>query len=82
MNIIDYWMPQSALEISESAAEAVRLKFNPGALNDVTMLKTLAASFITICENLKRGAPREFSVAITEMETAAMWAVKGATKNI
>lgn len=69
--------------ISETASEAVRLNFNPSASSPVDELKAIAAEFLTKCEELKElnpAAGRELSVAMTNMETAQMWAVKGATK--
>jgi hypothetical protein len=67
-------------EISKTASDAVRRDFNPSGSPVVAELKDLAAKFITLCEGLKPTAGREASIAITEMETAAMWAVKAATK--
>lgn len=67
-------------EISKTAADAVRRDFNPSGSPVVAELKDLAAKFIALCEGLKPTAGREASIAITQMETAAMWAVKAATK--
>lgn len=71
-----------AVSISASAEEAVRLKFNPSALNDVAQLKTLAAAFISECDRIATAIPdagRSLAVAKTNMQTASMWAVLGAT---
>lgn len=68
--------------LSASAIEAVRLSFNPSAKPEVTRLKTLAAAFITECEALKETAGREAAVAVTNMQTASMWAVLAATKGL
>lgn len=68
--------------ISDSAARAVRYNFNPSQLESVARLKALAAAFISECERLSTEIPiagREFAVAKTEMQTASMWAVLGAT---
>ena len=69
--------------MSETAAEAVRVNFNPSGLESVARLKGIAAEFITACEELNAANPdagREFAVAKTNMQTASMWAVLGATK--
>ncbi|MEN8721877.1 MAG: hypothetical protein ABF335_03210 [Alphaproteobacteria bacterium] len=69
--------------ISDTAAEAVRLNFNPSGESPVDELKTIAAEFITKCEAVQQDIPaagRELALARTYVETAQMWAVKGATK--
>jgi hypothetical protein len=69
--------------VSVSAAEAVRMAFNPSGLESVNRLKSLAAAFISECERLKSEDPaagRELAVAITNMQTASMWGVLGATR--
>ena len=63
---------------------AVGISFNPSGDPFVAELKKLAAAFIDECQagREKATAPevqRMFSVAITEAQTAQMWAVKGAT---
>jgi hypothetical protein len=63
---------------------AVGLTFNPSNSGVVDTLKRAAAEFIDHCNN-ERGVAtdpeikRMYSVAITEMQTAQMWAVKAAT---
>lgn len=78
--------PQRALTYGE---QAVGITFNPS--NDLTVqkIKELYAEIIDICANERNGkvdAPevsgekkRLLSVAITEAQTAQMWAVKGVT---
>jgi hypothetical protein len=71
--------------ISNEAAEAVRFTFNPSGLNSVNRLKSLSAAFIAECQAqqaAKGEAGREFAVAITNMQTASMWAVLAATKGL
>ena len=63
---------------------AVGLTFNPSGNNDVTALKQLAAAFIQVCSDFRHitedpEVKRMYSVAITEAQTAQMWAVKAAT---
>ena len=63
---------------------AVGLSFNPSGDPDVKMLKEAAASFIDSCNSLRHlsddpEVKRLYSVAITEAQTAQMWAVKAAT---
>lgn len=65
--------------------DRVRIKFNPSANDTVSQLKTKAAEFIDLCEDLrnKGSADKEqqrlWSLAQTSIEDAAMWAVKAAT---
>lgn len=75
--------------ITPEAAEAVRFTFNPSGLDSVNRLKSLSAAFIAECERQRsakaddgRDAGREFAVAITNMQTASMWAVLAATKGL
>lgn len=60
------------------------LNFNPSKMPEVDELKALGAAFIDKCNELRGNAvspeaKRHLSVAITEMKTAQMWAVAGAT---
>lgn len=64
----------------------VRISFNPSQNATVDNIKRAAADFIDLCEAQKDvfdGKPNEknraLAVAQTEIESAAMWAVKGAT---
>jgi len=71
--------------ITPEAAEPVRFTFNPSGLDTVNRLKSLSAAFIAECQrqqSLKGEAGREFAVAITNMQTASMWAVLAATKGL
>lgn len=75
----------AALPTSDAAREAVRLKFNPSGLDNVARLKTLAAAFITECDRIAAEVPdsgRSIAVAKTNMQTASMWAVLGATTGL
>ncbi len=79
-------IPDQDVNISDEAAAVVRMSFNPSSLPTVDCLKALAAAFISMCADVS-GAPnssgkpvsRECAIAMTHMETAAMWAVKAAT---
>lgn len=69
-------------DISDNAAKAVRMGFNPSALPRVDRLKALAAAFLTECDLVAAELPeaaREAAVAKTNMQTASMWAVLAAT---
>lgn len=69
--------------LSDSAKDHIRHKFNPSGLPEVNNLKALSGAFITYVEHLQKEHPhaaRELAVAITNMQTASMWAVLGATK--
>lgn len=82
---------QHQVVLSDEAKEAIRFSFNPSGLPGVNRLKALSGAFITLCNELSLasgasrefpGAGREFAVAKTEMQTASMWAVLGATKDL
>lgn len=72
--------------ISPTAADAIRFKFNPSDLGDVTEIKTLTGALITKLEQIRDRngmlAAREAAVAITNTQTASMWAVLAATKGL
>ena len=64
--------------------KAVGLSFNPSSDQKVHELKKAAATFIDSCNDLREKTAdgevkRMLSVAITEAQTAQMWAVKAAT---
>ena len=64
--------------------KAVGLSFNPSGDPDVTAVKEAFAQAIELCHQLREKAGhgekgRMLSVAITEAQTAQMWAVKGIT---
>lgn len=64
--------------------KAVGLTFNPGGNQKVDEVKKLYAQIIDICNDLRTEAGqgekgRLSSVAITEAQTAQMWAVKAIT---
>jgi hypothetical protein len=63
---------------------AVGLTFNPSGSGEVDVLKTRAGAFIDACNDMREArtdpeVKRMFAIAITEAQTAQMWAVKGAT---
>jgi hypothetical protein len=64
--------------------KAVGLTFNPSNDEKVQKVKELYAEIIDLCNELRSEAGqgekgRLLSVAITEAQTAQMWAVKGIT---
>lgn len=64
--------------------QRVRISFNPSTNENVDKIKRMAADFIDHCESMKTSITpsevnRSLSIAQTEIEAAAMWAVKGAT---
>jgi len=72
---------QRALTYGE---QAVGITFNPANDPTVQKLKELYAQIIDICDATRKEAGqsekgRLLSVAITEAQTAQMWAVKGVT---
>lgn len=62
----------------------VGLDFNPSGNPQVHEIKKMAADLIDYCNGLASGSNSEagrcFGLATDMIETAAMWAVKGATK--
>lgn len=71
--------------LSDTAKDAVRLTFNPSGNARVNLLKMLAAALITEYEWIMKDNPaatREAAVAITNLQTASMWGVLAATKNL
>lgn len=59
--------------------QRVRTEFNPSNDSLVDQIKQKTAELINLCEDLKSKDGRLASLAQTEYETAAMWAVKAAT---
>ena len=63
--------------------KAVGLSFNPSNDSDVQEIKELYAQIIDKCNHLRGDDRNEkarlFSVAITEAQSAQMWAVKAIT---
>lgn len=57
----------------------VRTEFNPDKNDVVDQIKQKTAELINLCETLKAKDGRLASVAQTQYEDAAMWAVKAAT---
>ena len=74
------------MEISKSAAEAVRYNFNPSKLPEVDRIKELTAMLVTILEEIgernDKLAIADSIVAIRHVQTASMWAVFAATKGM
>ena len=64
----------------------VGIDFNPGGNADVDKIKRSAAQFIDLCAGIRAGGradqevQRLWALALTNIEDAAMWAVKAATK--
>jgi hypothetical protein len=63
--------------------DRVRIKFNPSANDTVSTMKRKTAELIDMCADMQLHASPEvkrlLSLAMTHYETAAMYAVKGAT---
>lgn len=61
--------------------QRVRVDFNPDSNGIVDEIKQKTAYLINLCEDLKKIGhdTRLVSIAQTEFENAAMWAVKAAT---
>ena len=54
----------------------VRTSFNVGDNSDVDNIKKTVAELINLVDSLKAKDPRLASLAMTDFESAAMWAVK------
>lgn len=70
-------------DVSESAAALIDINFNVAGRADITEIKTLAARLVTLMEpyQAKRDASgRLASIAITDIEKAAMVMVKAVTR--
>ncbi len=78
-------IPDGKTSITNSAAELVRMGFNPSRLESVDRIKALAAALVSECETIRnvggKGA-REASIAITEFQGASMFAVAAATADL
>lgn len=59
--------------------QRVRTDFNPSKDDTVSQIKQKTAELINLCEELKEKDGRLASIAQTEYESAAHWAVKAAT---
>lgn len=74
------------VEVSRSAADAIRHKFNPSDRSDVAHIKDLTGTLITFMEGIRSrndgAAAREAALAITFLQTASMWCVLAATKGL
>lgn len=57
----------------------VRTEFNVTNNSTIDLIKQKTAELINMCEDLKAKDARLASIAQTEFESAAMWAVKAAT---
>lgn len=78
-------IPNGTSSISNSAAELVRMGFNPSKVPAVDRIKALAAALVSECEAIRdargKGA-REAAIAITEIQGASMFAVAAATAEL
>ena len=72
-------MDTSTLTIGE---QRVRTFFNPASDSIVDQIKQKSAELINLCETLKTKDARLASIAQTQYEDAAMWAVKAATASM
>lgn len=61
--------------------ELVRVDFNVGGSDEVHNIKTLIAQVLNIVKGIEYKNPRHAELAITNLETACMYAVKLSTTN-
>ena len=78
-------VPDGETAINSSAAELVRMGFNPSKIEAVDRIKALAAALISECITIRdakgKGA-REAAIAITEIQGGSMFAVAAATADL
>ncbi len=74
-----YWKKIAKERLMGIGEYRVRANFNPSEDNIVDQIKQKTAELINMCEQLKNKDARLASLAQTEYENAAMWAVKAAT---
>jgi hypothetical protein len=75
---------KKVIHVPSYGAKAVGLSFNVSGDSSVDHIKTLYASIIDDLNNKRNSSEsseqkRIYSIAITEAQTAQMWAVKGIT---
>lgn len=78
-------VPDGETPITNSAAELVRMGFNPSTLERVDRIKALAAALISECEAIRDSdgdGGREAAIAITQVQGASMFAVAAATAGL
>jgi hypothetical protein len=78
-------VPDGTTTISNSAAELVRMGFNPSKLEQVDRIKALAAALVSECEAINNGVRpggREAAIAITQIQSGTMFAVAAATAGL
>ena len=73
------------VEITDQAMDDVRFKFNPSNLDNVTKLKSVAATYLSLLEQLSKENPaagREFAMTRTLFQFVSMGGVLAATKGM
>ena len=79
--IVDGLIP----EPSADAMERVRLAFNPSGRTEIDAMKFVMATAMTMCEQVRDRDPargRSAAIAITELQTASMYAVHAMTTGL
>lgn len=82
---IEYEGQTIEVEVTPQALDDIRFKFNPSNLDNVGKLKTLAAAYLSLLEQLVKEKPeagREFAIARTDFQKVSMMAVFAATKGL
>lgn len=73
------------IEITDQSLDDIRFKFNPSGLDKVAKLKTVAASYLSLLEQLSKENPaagREFAMTRTLFQFVSMGGVLAATKGL
>lgn len=82
---IEYEGQVFEVEITPQALDDIRFKFNPSNLDKVAKLKTLAATYLSLLEQLCQENPsaaREFAMTRTLFQFVSMGGVLAATKGL
>ena len=77
-------VPDAEVPITNSAADKVRMSFNPSSNEQVDRIKALAAALISECEDVFNQTnvgetKAQATLAMRHVQTASMWSVLAAT---
>ena len=78
-------LDQAEVPILDSAAQLVRMNFNPSTIPRVDRIKALAAALISECQAIQvetSSGAREAAIAITDAQKVSMMAVAAATADL
>lgn len=70
------------IEFVQEAIDLVRFNFNPSGLQSVNIIKSLTVGLMSYVSKLPPEAYLEKESAIEAIQTASMWSVLAATKEV